>query len=160
MEAELLQLSSMPAEQQVSRAAGQLSSTAGHAPRHPPPSLPRAPHPLPHLAQELCSLSKHLQLTQRQALWSKMQQLGLFDVLTKVIASGSPCVKLRATDILLSTLGHDPLPLRSFLTRQPGNELLGLLVREMLSAPDDSGLPEQIAELLKVGGGAGKCGSV
>jgi protein phosphatase-4 regulatory subunit 3 len=108
--------------------------------------------------QELCSLSKHLQLTQRQALWSKMQQLGLFDVLTKVIAAGAPCVKLRATDILLSTLGHDPLPLRGFLTRQPGHELLGLLVREMLSAPDDSGLPEQIAELLKVGRG-GRPGS-
>lgn len=84
-----------------------------------------------------------------------MQQLGLFEVLTKVIASGSPAVKLRATDILLSTLGHDPLPLRSFLTRQAGHELLGLLVREMLGAPDDSGLPEQIAELLKVCGERG-----
>jgi protein phosphatase-4 regulatory subunit 3 len=113
--------------------------------------------------QELCSLSKHLQLTQRQALWSKMQQLGLFEVLTKVIASGAPAVKLRATDILLSTLGHDPVPLRNFLTGQPGHELLGLLVREMLSAPDDSGLPEQIAELLKVcgrrGGSAGGRGA-
>ena len=98
---------------------------------HPSPS-PDTCIPWPfarsHL-QELCSLSKHLQLTQRQALWSKMQQLGLFDVLTKVIVSGSPCVKLRATDILLSTLGLDPLPLRNYLTRQPGNELLGLLVR-------------------------------
>jgi hypothetical protein len=105
--------------------------------------------------QELCSLSKHLQLTQRQALWSKMQQLGLFEVLTKVIATGAAAVKLRATDILLSTLGHDPVPLRNFLTAQPGHELLGLLVREMLGAPDDSGLPEQIGELLKVRGAAG-----
>jgi protein phosphatase-4 regulatory subunit 3 len=92
-----------------------------------------------------------------------MQQLGLFDVLTKIIAAGAPAVKLRATDILLSTLGHDPLPLRGFMTRQAGHELLGLLVREMLGAPDDSGLPEQIAELLKVwgvgawvGGGVGE----
>lgn len=100
--------------------------------------------------QELCALSRHLQVTQRQALWSKMQQLGLFDVLTRVVADGPPAVKLRATDVLLSTLGHDPLPLRDFMARQPGHELLGLLVREMLGAPDDSGLPEQIAELLKV----------
>lgn len=115
---------------------------------HDPPLRPHLP-PCPQM-QELCSLSKHLQLTQRQALWSKMQQLGLFEVLTKVIASGAPAVKLRATDILLSTLGHDPLPLRNFLTRQPGHELFGLLVKEMLGAQDDSGLPEQIAELLKV----------
>jgi protein phosphatase-4 regulatory subunit 3 len=124
-----------------------------HNRNHPSRSPPRPQSPPP--AQELCSLSKHLQLTQRQALWSKMQQLGLFEVLTKVIAAGATPVKLRATDILLSTLGHDPLPLRGFLTRQPGHELLGLLVREMLGAADDSGLPEQIAELLKVGVGWG-----
>lgn len=30
--------------------------------------------------QEFCSLAKHLQLIQRQNLWNKMTQLGMFDV--------------------------------------------------------------------------------
>jgi protein phosphatase-4 regulatory subunit 3 len=30
--------------------------------------------------QEFCSLAKHLQLQQRQNLWNKMTQLGMFEV--------------------------------------------------------------------------------
>lgn len=63
--------------------------------------------------------------------------------------SSSAPVKLRATDILLSALAHDPQPLRSFLASQPGNELLDTLVSVFVSS-EESGLPEQIAELLKL----------
>lgn len=65
---------------------------------------------------------------------------------------------MRATDILLSALAHDPMPLRNFLAGPSGRALLNSLVVEFVSS-DESGLPEQIAELLKLlvdpGAGAG-----
>lgn len=39
--------------------------------------------------QEFCSLAKHLQLLQRQNLWNKMTQLGMFEVRARV-QSASP----------------------------------------------------------------------
>jgi protein phosphatase 4 regulatory subunit 3 len=78
-------------------------------------------------------------------------------VVTRVMTSGTPSIKLRATDILLSSLAHDPLPLRSFLASTPGHRLLGCLVDEFVGSGGQAagqaaagGLPEQIAELLKM----------
>lgn len=99
--------------------------------------------------QEFCSLAKHLQLQHRQNLWNKMTQLGMFEVITRILRSSTPAVKLRATDILLSALAHDPMPLRNFLASPNGRQLLNSLVVEFVSS-DESGLPEQIAELLKM----------
>ncbi|KAF8063085.1 smkA [Scenedesmus sp. PABB004] len=99
--------------------------------------------------QEFCSLSKHLQLQQRQALWAKMTQLGMFEVITRILQSGAAAVKLRATDVLLSALAHDPMPLRAFLATQERHALLDCLVTEFVNSRQ-SGLPEQIAELLKL----------
>jgi hypothetical protein len=122
--------------------------------------------------QELCSLAKHLQPGARQALFSKLAQLGLYDVVARVMTLPPPAshfqqhnnggsntstshsqqqqqphssgnnisvsagggggdggdgwsgsrsgggwqsVKLRATDVLMSAMAHDPLPLRQFL---------------------------------------------
>jgi hypothetical protein len=70
-------------------------------------------------------------------------------VITRILQSSSAPVKLRATDILLSALAHDPSPLRSFLAAQPGHSLLDCLVKEFVGS-EQSGLPEQIAELLKL----------
>ena len=71
-------------------------------------------------------------------------------------AAGSPEAKLRATDVLLSSLAHDPLPLRQFFTSEKpggaggsGSGLMGLLVRGLVAGSND-GLPEQIS-----GGGCG-----
>jgi hypothetical protein len=69
-------------------------------------------------------------------------------VITRILQSSTPAVKLRATDILLSALAHDPMPLRNFLANPNGRQLLNSLVVEFVSS-DESGLPEQIAELLK-----------
>jgi hypothetical protein len=68
-------------------------------------------------------------------------------VLTRILQCSSPPVKLRATDILLSALAHDPGPLRAFLATQQGTALLqvrrgwrcgapaaGLLCRQQRSA--------------------------
>lgn len=70
-------------------------------------------------------------------------------VITRIMQSSSAAVKLRATDILLSALAHDPVPLRNFLASQSKHELLDSLVSEFISS-EESGLPEQIAELLKL----------
>jgi hypothetical protein len=70
-------------------------------------------------------------------------------VITRILQSSSAPVKLRATDILLSALAHDPSPLRSFLAAQPGHLLLDCLAKEFVGS-EQSGLPEQIAELLKL----------
>lgn len=88
----------------------------------------------------------------------------LLQVITRILQSSTPAVKLRATDILLSALAHDPMPLRNFLAAPNGRHLLNSLVVEFVSS-DESGLPEQIAELLKMlvdpgglGGGCVQCG--
>lgn len=72
-----------------------------------------------------------------------------WQVITRILQGSTPAVKLRATDILLSALAHDPTPLRNFLASQNGRQLLNSLVVEFVSS-DESGLPEQIAELLKL----------
>jgi len=104
------------------------------------------------LSQELCSLAKHLQPTQRAALFAKLTQLGLHEVLTMILRSGSSEAQVRATDVLLSVLAHDPVPLRAHFVSErdtTGGGLLGLLVGEVVAGGDD-GLPEQISELLKL----------
>jgi hypothetical protein len=70
-------------------------------------------------------------------------------VINRILQSSTPDVKLRATDILLSALAHNPMPLRNFLASPGGRVLLNNLVVEFVSS-DESGLPEQIAELLKL----------
>jgi hypothetical protein len=71
-------------------------------------------------------------------------------VVAKIMAHSSDSVKLKATDILLSVVSHDPAPLRMFLLGQKGDEtLFARLVGEFVG-PADNGLPEQIAELLKL----------
>ena len=50
-------------------------------------------------------------------------------VLTKVIKSGTSATQLRATDVMLSAIQHDPAPLRHFMRSQKDHELFHLLVR-------------------------------
>lgn len=77
-------------------------------------------------------------------------------IITKILQHSTTDVKLRATDILLSAMAHDPLPLRTFLTQQPDNELLGTLIKDFI-AGDENGLAEQIAELFKALFDPGEC---
>ncbi|KAG1672117.1 hypothetical protein FOA52_001704 [Chlamydomonas sp. UWO 241] len=99
--------------------------------------------------QEFASLARHLQQSQRQALFSRLVTLGLFDVVTRILKVSPDSVKLKATDILVSSTQHDSAALRDFLLHQPDHMLFTLLVRELTEGSDDSGLPEQIAELIK-----------
>lgn len=53
----------------------------------------------------------------------------MVQVLTTVIKSGGPALQLRATDVMLSAIQHDPAPLRHFMRSQKDHELFHLLVR-------------------------------
>lgn len=53
----------------------------------------------------------------------------ILQVLTTVIKSGGPALQLRATDVMLSAIQHDPAPLRHFMRSQKDHELFHLLVR-------------------------------
>jgi hypothetical protein len=49
-------------------------------------------------------------------------------VVTRVMLHGSPASQLRAVDVLLSALQHNPVPLRNFLMSQPDHLLFTCLV--------------------------------
>ncbi|PSC74221.1 Serine threonine-phosphatase 4 regulatory subunit 3 isoform B [Micractinium conductrix] len=101
--------------------------------------------------QELCGLTKHLQAQQRNSLLLRLVGLGLFQVITTIMQQpGSAEVKLRATDILLADVQHDPAQLRSYLLSPgEGAVLFSLLIRALLDS-SDSGLQEQVLEMLKM----------
>lgn len=98
--------------------------------------------------QELCGLAKHLQASQRNALLARLVSLGLFEVMTNALATGEPELQLRATDILLADVGHDPGQLRTFVLAQQGHRLFGLLV-DLLLEGAQPGLQEAVLEMLR-----------
>ena len=64
-------------------------------------------------------------------------------MITDVIASGDNELKLRATDVLLSSLQHDASTLREFLEQQRDQRLMRLLV-ELLAKGEGGGVQEQV----------------
>ncbi|KAG2450841.1 hypothetical protein HYH02_004675 [Chlamydomonas schloesseri] len=106
-------------------------------------------HDLVAFLQEFCSLARHLQQQQRASLFNRLVQLGLFEVVTRIIEHSVDDVKLKATDILMSSMQHDVTALREFLYKQAGHTLFGLLVRELTDSTD-AGLAEQVCEALKL----------
>ncbi|GFR48535.1 hypothetical protein Agub_g10432 [Astrephomene gubernaculifera] len=106
-------------------------------------------HDLVAFLQEFCSLARHLQQQQRASLFSRLTQLGLFEVVTRIMLHSGTEVKLRATDILMSSMQHDVLALREFLYKQSDHTLFGLLVHELTDGTD-AGLAEQVCEALRL----------
>ena len=53
----------------------------------------------------------------------------LMQVLTRVLKHGTTALQLRATDVMLSAMQHDPAPLRAFMRSQKDHELFHLLVK-------------------------------
>uniref|UniRef100_A0A1D2A241 Uncharacterized protein n=2 Tax=Auxenochlorella protothecoides TaxID=3075 RepID=A0A1D2A241_AUXPR len=99
--------------------------------------------------QELASLAKHLQASQRTTLFGKLADLGLFEVMIRVLELGEPELHLRATDILLVGALHDPNPLRSFLLSDQGGCLFRLLIQSFMHGRG-CGMQEQVLELLRI----------
>lgn len=100
--------------------------------------------------QEILSLSRHLQANQRNALLQSLAQLGLFQVLTKILSLGKDSARLRAADILLSTVAHDSGSLRRFLLNDASGKILFGELVSSLHRPSSGGLQEQVAEVLRV----------
>ncbi|GIL44731.1 hypothetical protein Vafri_2247 [Volvox africanus] len=106
-------------------------------------------HDLVAFLQEFCSLARHLQQQQRASLFNRLIQLGLFEVVTRIMLHSAEDVKLKATDILMSSMQHDVLALREFLYKQPEHTLFGLLIHELTDGRD-TGLAEQVCEAIKL----------
>ncbi|OMO53554.1 hypothetical protein CCACVL1_28558 [Corchorus capsularis] len=82
---------------------------------------------------EFCSLSKSLQMVQQLRLFRDLMNEGIFDILTDALQSQDKKLVLTGTDILILFLNQDPNLLRSYVVRQEGIPLLGLLVKGMLT---------------------------
>jgi hypothetical protein len=63
--------------------------------------------------------------------------------MTQLMENGDPGFQLRATDVLLSALQHDPAPLRSFMLHQEDRKLFTLLVESLIRG-DSGGLQDQV----------------
>jgi len=100
--------------------------------------------------QELISLSKHIQASQRNTMLLQLCNLGLFQVLGDVLESEDGDAKLRAIDALLATAVHDPALLRSHIqNNERGSSLFGLLIDGLVQR-SLGGLQEQCLDVIKV----------
>ncbi|EFJ49195.1 hypothetical protein VOLCADRAFT_104409 [Volvox carteri f. nagariensis] len=99
-------------------------------------------------ASFLPQLFQRLQQTDpSDAQWHDL--VAFLQVVTRIMLHSAEDVKLKATDILMSSMQHDVLALREFLYKQPEHTLFGLLVHE-LSDGRDTGLAEQVCEAIKL----------
>ncbi|XP_035548315.1 serine/threonine-protein phosphatase 4 regulatory subunit 3-like isoform X4 [Juglans regia] len=86
---------------------------------------------LVYFLHEFCSLSKSLQMVQQLRLFRDLMNEGIFDIVADALQSEDKNLVLTGgcrTDILILFLNQDPNLLRSYVVRQEGVLLLGLLV--------------------------------
>lgn len=81
---------------------------------------------------EFCSLSKSLQMVQQHRLFRDLVTEGIFSIVGDVLQNQDKKLVLIGTDILILFLNQDPSLLRSYVTRQEGIPLLGLLCFEAI----------------------------
>ncbi|CAK9138917.1 unnamed protein product [Ilex paraguariensis] len=70
---------------------------------------------------------------QQLRLFRDLVSEGIFDIIADVLQSQDKKLVLTGTDILILLLNQDPNLLRSYVTRQEGVPLLGLLVKGMIT---------------------------
>lgn len=88
---------------------------------------------LVYFLHEFCSLSKSLQMVQQLRLFRDLMNEGIFDIITEALQNQDKKLVLTGTDILILFLNQDPNLLRSYVVRQEGIPLLGLLVKGMIT---------------------------
>ncbi|XP_017611197.1 uncharacterized protein LOC108456944 isoform X2 [Gossypium arboreum] len=88
---------------------------------------------LVYFLHEFCSLSKSLQVVQQLRLFRDLINEGIFDIITDVLQSPDKKLVLTGTDILILFLNQDSNLLRSYVVRQEGIPLFGLLVKGMVT---------------------------
>ncbi|KAK7329535.1 hypothetical protein VNO77_23705 [Canavalia gladiata] len=98
-----------------------------------PTTSPESKKNMVHFLHELCSLSKSLQMAQQLRFFRDLMNEGVFDIITDILQSQDKKLVLSGTDILILFLNQDPNFLRSYVVRQEGITLLGLLVRGMIT---------------------------
>ncbi|XP_057958597.1 uncharacterized protein LOC131151368 [Malania oleifera] len=87
---------------------------------------------LVYFLHEFCSVSKSLQVVQQHRLFRDLVNEGIFDIITDALKSQDKRLVLTGTDILILFMNQDPNLLRSYIIRQEGIPLLGLLVKGMI----------------------------
>jgi protein phosphatase-4 regulatory subunit 3 len=91
--------------------------------------------------QELTALARHLQPAARRALLGRLAELGLYEALAGVFASGDGAAAARAAEVLLADALHDPGRLRAHLCAPAGAPLLRALVSALLEEGGGGGVP-------------------
>ncbi|GAU37451.1 hypothetical protein TSUD_206870 [Trifolium subterraneum] len=104
---------------------------------------------LVHFLYEFCSVSKSLQMVQQLRLFRDLMNEGIFDIVSDVLQSQDKKLVLTGTDILLLFMNQDPNLLRSYVVRQEGVALLGLLVKGMVTDFGES-MHCQFLEILRI----------
>ncbi|KAJ4833837.1 hypothetical protein Tsubulata_022444 [Turnera subulata] len=94
---------------------------------------PESKKDLVYFLHEFCSLSKSLQMVQQLRLFRDLMNEGIFDIVTDALQSQDKKLVLTGTDILILFLNQDPNLLRSYVVRQEGITLFGLLVKGMIT---------------------------
>nr|XP_025630196.1 serine/threonine-protein phosphatase 4 regulatory subunit 3 isoform X2 [Arachis hypogaea] len=113
-----------------------------------PSTSPESKKNLVYFLHEFCTLSKSLQMVQQLRLFRDLMNEGVFDVITQVLQSQDKKLVLIGTDILILFLNQDPNLLRSYVVRQEGITLLGLLVKGMITDFGDN-MHCQFLEILR-----------
>ena len=99
--------------------------------------------------QELCHLAHNLQIQHRTELYQKLYELDLLNVLTLALTKGnSEQVQVKAADVFMSALLHDPVILREKLVKQEEYAMMSELVRLFLDG--DDGLQGTVLEILTI----------
>ncbi|XP_024982666.1 serine/threonine-protein phosphatase 4 regulatory subunit 3-like isoform X4 [Cynara cardunculus var. scolymus] len=98
-----------------------------------PNTSPDSKRNLVFFLQEFCSLSKSLQMVQQLRLFRDLVNEGIYGVITDILQSEDKKLVLTGTDILIFSVNQDQTMLRSYVNRQEGGALLGLLVKGMLT---------------------------
>lgn len=97
---------------------------------------------------EFCCLSKSLQMVHQLRFLRDLMNEGIIDIIAGILQSEDKKLILTGTDILILFLNQDPNLTRSFITRQEGVPILGLLVKGMLTDFGDD-MHCQFVEILR-----------
>jgi protein phosphatase-4 regulatory subunit 3 len=101
------------------------------------------------LLQELCTITKQLQLYHRAAFYRRFVEHGYFVPLAPALLHFDSASRQAAIDILLSSTQHDPSLLRQHvLQEKPASEMMGALLR-LLTVRESSGEKSQVGEVLR-----------
>ncbi|XP_054807112.1 uncharacterized protein LOC129309531 isoform X2 [Prosopis cineraria] len=109
---------------------------------------PESKKHLVYFLHEFCTLSKSLQMVQQLRLFRDLMNEGIFDIITDILQSEDKKLVLTGTDILILFLNQDPAILRTYVVRQEGITLLGLLVKGMITDFGDN-MHCQFLEILR-----------